>query len=151
MHVSVGAVMRWVNNYFETGHRATTYRVEEGRISPGSLLAPGMHIAISGSIYHDGVWKLGNSLQLLGEPEGLPDETFFGRVYFLRPPMDFLNLCEEIAEFVKKTPVNGLQSESFGEYSMTRANGRTGGILTWEEAYADRLVPYRRMFTEVEW
>jgi hypothetical protein len=42
-----------------------------------------------------------------------------------------------------------LQSESFGEYSMTRASGKNGGLLTWDEQFQDALTPYRRMFSEV--
>lgn len=146
---SVGQIMRTINNYFESGYRATSYTVNGGRLMPDDLLAPGMYIAITGSVFHDGVWKLGEGLTLLDLPENDPDETFFGRVTFLRPPRDFLETCEAIAEFAKKTPVGGLQSESFGEYSQTRANGKNGGILTWQEAFTDALAPYRRMFTEV--
>lgn len=150
MHASVGAVMRQINNYFETGYRATSYRVECGKLRPSECFAPGMYVAITGSIYYSGVWQLGNGLALIGAEDGLPDETFYGRVWFLRPPVDFLKLCDEIDVFTQKTPVGGLQSESFGEYSMTRASGQNGGILTWAEAFRDRLSPYRRMFTEVE-
>lgn len=149
MTVSVGQVMRSINNFFESGYRATTYTITDGAISPSELLSPGMYIAITGSVFHDGVWKLGEGLTLLDFPEHDPKETFYGRVYFLHPPKEFLETCQSIAEFAKKTPVSGLQSESFGEYSMTRANGKNGGILTWQEAFADALTPYRRMYSEV--
>lgn len=149
MNVSVGQVMRSINNYFESGYRATTYSITGGSISPDDLLAPGMWIAITGSVFHDGVWQLDEWLGLKDLPNSTPDETFYGRVWFLHPPVDFLSTCEQIAEFAQKTPVSGLQSESFGEYSMTRANGKNGGVLTWQEAFADALTPYRRMYTEV--
>lgn len=149
MSVSVGAVMRHVNNYFESGYRATGYSITSGSITPDDLLCPGMWIAIAGSIFHDGVWQLDEWFGLKGLPKSAPDETFYGRVYFLRPPADFLSLCERIAEFERKTPVGGLQSESFGEYSMTRASGKNGGVLTWQEAFKDELAPYRSMFSEV--
>lgn len=149
MNSSVGQIMRSINNFFESGYRATSYTVKGGKLLPDDLLAPGMYIAITGSIFHDGAWKLGEGLTLLDLPEGNPDETFYGRVWFLHPPREFLETCKAIAEFAQKTPVGGLQSESFGEYSMTRANGKNGGILTWQEAFADALTPYRRMYTEV--
>lgn len=149
MNVSVGAVMRSINNYFESGYRATTYTITGGSISPGELLVPGMWIAITGSVFHDGAWQLGENLTLSNRQAGTPDETFYGRVYFLHPPADFLKTCEAIAEFAQKTPVSGLQSESFGEYSQTRASGKSGGVLTWQEAFADSLRPYRNMYTEV--
>lgn len=149
MTVSVGQVMRSINNFFESGYRATTYTITGGAIKPGELLVPGMYIAIVGSVFHDGVWKLGEGLTLSNRVCGTPDETFYGRVYFLHPPAEFLALCNSITEFVEKTPTGGLQSESFGEYSMTRASGKNGGVLTWQEAFSDALAPYRRMFSEV--
>ena len=149
MHVSVGAVMRHVNNYFESGYRATTYSIEGGKLSPTEVFAPGMYVAISGSLFYDGVWKLGDEFELVWRKEGTPNETFFGRVWYLQPPADFLNLCEKIAEFARNTPVTDVQSESFGAYSVTHKSGKNGGILTWEEAFENELQPYRRMFTEV--
>lgn len=149
MNVSVGQVMRNVNNYFESGYRATSYTITSGSISPNDLLAPGMWIAITGSIFHDGVWQLDDWLGLKELPHGTPNEKFYGRVYFLHPPAEFLETCKNIAEFAEKTPAGGLQSESFGEYSMTRASGKNGGVLTWQEAFADALTPYRRMYSEV--
>lgn len=149
MTVSVGQVMRSINNFFESGYRATTYTIKDGQLLPHELFADGMYIAITGSVFHDGVWQLGENGYLRDYPEMVSNETFFGRVYFLHPPRDFMKLCADISEFAQKTPVGGLQSESFGEYSMTRANGKNGGILTWQEAFADALKPYRCMYSEV--
>lgn len=149
MTVSVGQVMRSINNFFETGYRSANYTISGGAVSPGELLKPGMYIAIDGSIFHDGVWKVGKDSTLSGLPEDSPNETFYGRVWFLRPPADFLSVCARIDEFAKNTPVDGLQSESFGEYSYARTGGKNGGILTWQEAFADELRPYYRMYSEV--
>ena len=77
-----------------------------------------------------------------------PNETFDGCIWLLYPPRDFLALCEQIAEFETKTPVGALQSESLEGYSYSRASGKNG-LLTWQEAFASRLRPYRRMFSEV--
>lgn len=151
MSVSVGSLMRAVHNFFETGYRATTYTVRGGVISPADVFTPGMYIAVTrDSVFYSGVWRMGDGGKLEGIPEGLPDETFFGRVYMLHPPADFLDLHGRIAEFEQKTPNGGYQSESFGEYSYTRASGKSGGVLGWQEAFADDLRPYRRMFTEVD-
>lgn len=149
--VSVGAVMRSINNFFETGYRDTEYKVENGQLKPNDLHASGMWIAINGSFYHDGVWQIGDDGYLKDYPTSGVDEKFYGRVWFLHPPKAFLETCENIAEFVEKTPAGGLQSESFGEYSQTRASGKNGGVLTWQEAFADDLRPHRNMYTEVDW
>lgn len=151
MTVTIGQVMRAVNRYFATGYRAAEWRFTGGSIAPDELFTPGMWIAVSGSIFHDGVWQLDEWKGLSGLDPKTPDETFFGRVYFLKPPQDFLDLCRRIGEFAQNTPAGGLQSESFGEYSMSLASGKNGGILTWEEAFADDLRPYRQMYAEVEW
>lgn len=149
MPASVGQVMRSCNNFFESGYRATNYTVTNGVLTPRDLLLPGMYIAIRGSFYHDGVWKVGEGGTLEGVSPALPSETFFGHVWFLHPPADFLDLCKRIAEFGENTPVTAVQSESFGEYSVTHKSGKNGGILTWEEAFADELRPYHNMYTEV--
>lgn len=151
MNVSPAQVMRTVNNYFATGYRATSWSITGGSLSPDETLQPGMWIAVSGSMFHDGVWQLDQWLGLSGADCHLTDEKFYGRIYFLKPPQAFIDLCGRISEFAQNTPANGLQSESFGEYSMSRASGKNGGVLTWEEAFADELRPWRKMFSEVEW
>lgn len=149
MAMTVGQIMRTINNFFEHGYRATNYSIAAGVLSPQELLRPGMWIAITGSIFHDGVWQLGEGCTLGERSAGLTDEKFFGRVWFLHPPASFLETCKRISEFVEKTPVSGVQSESFGEFSQTAASGKNGGVLTWQEAFEDDLRPYRSMYTEV--
>ncbi len=146
---TVADVMRQCNNYFETGYRATNYSISGGVISPNDVLRPGMWIHISGSFFWDGVWKIGEGWKLEGAKDDAPDDAFYGKIYFLAPPHEFLILCEEIATYTQKSAVSPYQSETFGEYSYTKATGKNGGILSWQEAFADRLRPYRRMFTEV--
>ncbi len=141
--------MKECRNFFETGYLKTTFLIEGGAISPAALFRPGAYIAIEDSYYHNGVFRVGEGGVLEGVPAGVFDETFTGRVYFLNPPSGFLRLCEEIASFVEKTPKGAYQSESFGAYSYTRAAGKNGGALTWQERFADELAQYRKMFTEV--
>ncbi len=149
MAVTVGAVMRECKNYFERGFGDGEHTIAEGSLQPNDSLTAGAWVAIKGSAFHDGVFRLGGGGTLEGLPEGLPDETFVGRVWTLGPPADFLALCDEIAAFDRKTPVSGLASESFGQYSRTMVTGRDGAVLHWQSAYAQRLATWRRMFTEV--
>lgn len=142
-------VMNECRNYFETGYYKTTFTISGGAISPHFLFKPGSYIAIADSFYHNGVFRMGDGGVLEGVPAGVFDETFVGRVYFLCPPSGFLQLCGDIASFIAKTPNGAYQSESFGAYSYTRASGAGGGVLTWQEHFADSLSPYRRMYTEV--
>lgn len=146
MSVSVAAVMREVNNYFETGYRATNYTITGGTLSPGNFV-PGTYIAITGSILHDGVHQLDEFGAI---PDSTTDEEFYGRVWYLNPPADFIALCEQINKFDEEAPPSGYQSESFnGVYSRSRASGRNGGTMMWQEAFRDALRPYRKMYSEV--
>lgn len=143
MAISVAAVMRQINNYFEIGYI-------DGPVSiRGNALAPAPDTAwccISGSRAHDGVWQVcGGKLQ--GMDGSLPDEEFEGRVWLLKPPAGFLTLCEEISTYDDKNPTGAYVQESFGGYSYMRRQG--GGSTAWQDVYAGRLAPYRRMFTEV--
>ena len=142
-------VMRECRNFFESGYLKTTFTISGGAISPAALFRPGMYIAVEDSMFHNGVFRVGEGGALDGVPTGVFDETFTGRVYFLNPSSGFLSLCEEIARFIEKTPSGAFQSESMGEYSYTRAGGKSGAVLTWQQHFADDLREYRRAFTEV--
>lgn len=149
MAISIEAVMRRIKNFFN--RRGEPPYMGEISIT-GSVLTPAPSapwVAIRGSTYHEGVYRCDSGV-LQGIPEGRPDETFTGVVWKLYPPDDFLALCEEISSYDQKNPVGAYRSESFGEYSYTRGTGSSGGVMTWEQAYASALAPYRRMFTEVE-
>ncbi len=142
-------VMKECRNFFETGYLKTSFAISGGAIAPAALFPPGGYIAVEGSMFHDGVFRVGEGGVLEGVPAGVFDEAFDGRVYFLRPPAGFLQLCEEIAQFIEKTPKGAYQSETFDDYSYTRAGGKSGGVLTWQEHFSAQLSEYRRMFTEV--
>lgn len=149
MTMDVYKVMAECRNFFETGWRDTLYTIQGGMLSPSTCLTPGAWIAIQGSMYHDGVYQLGADGVLTGESPGTADEEFPGRVWFLNPPSGFLSLCEDIAKFEEKTPVGAYKSESFGAYAYTRASGKQGELLTWQEYFAKQLSFYRHMYTEV--
>lgn len=139
MKVSIAAVMRHVRNFFERGCMEGEFTVSGGVLTPAPR-AP--YVAIEGSAFNDGVYRI-------DELKKDRDETFVGRVWALHPPDDFVQLCEEIALYDEKNPTGSMQSESFGEYSYTRAVGQTG-VIGWQGAFAQRLIPYRHMFTEVD-
>lgn len=143
-------VMSECRNFFETGYVRSSFSIQGGAINPSTLFPAGSYIAIVDSAFHNGVFHLQSDGVLEGVPPGVFDEAFTGKVYFLRPPIGFLALCEEIAKFIEKTPVSSFQSESMGEYSYTLASGKNGGVMTWQERFEDSLAQYRHMYTEVE-
>jgi hypothetical protein len=81
--------------------------------------------------------------------EGLHDEEFEGRIWFLDPPEEFLELCKTIKTYEEKNPVGAFVQERFGEYSYTRANSDTAADMGWQNVFSVELAAYRRMFTEV--
>ena len=139
---TIAAVMHECRNFFERSAIEGEISINGGVVSP---LVDAPYAYIKGSSSHDGLVRLENGA-IAGDAGA--DETFAGCVWLLYPPAHFLDLCRKVSEFVEKTPVGALQSESLNEYSYTRATGQNG-LLTWQEAYASSLVPYRRMFTEV--
>ena len=145
MAISVAAVMRQIHNFFVGGYRFGAFTITGGALSPAPSCG---YVYIQGSKRHDGVWEI--SGDMLGDlPDGLPDETFTGRVYELNPPGDFLALCGEISRYDDAHPVGEMQSESFGDYSYTRATAQ-GGTQGWQTAFRQRLDAYRRMYAEVD-
>lgn len=140
---TIAAVMRHIRNYFERECYEGEITITGGVVSP-RINAP--FAFIQGSAYHDGVKRM---ISGVIENNNAPDETFTGRVWYLHPPDDFLALCGKIAEYEAKTPVGALVSESLEGYSYSRATGRNGGVQEWQDAFAARLAPFRRMFTEV--
>lgn len=140
---TIAAVMGETRNYFVRQRIDGSITISGGMVVSPEVNAP--YIYIKGSAFHDGLWEMAGKSLVKG---GDHDETFNGCVWLLYPPNDFLYLCEQVAEFEAKTPTGALQSESLEGYSYSRASGQNG-LLTWQEAYASRLRPYRRMFTEV--
>lgn len=140
MAVTVAAVMRQVNNHFVSGYLDADFAVEGGNLKPAPAAS---FVYIAGSAGVDGVWELQGG-KLIGD--GIADEAFTGRVWLLKPPRDFLELCKEIAAHDAKHPTGAAQSESFGDFRYSMGAQAAGG---WAAAFAARLTPYRRMFAEV--
>lgn len=140
MAVSIGSVMRHCRNYFERGYYDGECVVTNGALVTPAL-ADGRYIAISGSVYNDGVYKLG--------ADTLKNETFTGRVWLLSPPASFIALCDEIAEYDAKNPAGAYLSETFGEYSYQRSANTQGVTSSWQSAFAARLADYQLLRSEV--
>ena len=145
MAVSIAAVMRHCRNYFETGYMDGTFRIT-GNLLPEAKGA--RFVCISGSLMHNGVWESCDGFLTGRSVDGLKDEEFDGRVWLLAPPVDFLELVKTISEYEEKNPVSALASETFGNYARTWNAEQIG--KSWSVAFNASLLPYRKMFTEVE-
>ena len=146
MSVSVAAVMRQCRNYFEDGYIDGTFRITGNALSG----AEGAHwVYISGSAFHNGVWEVCDGYLTGRSVEGLHDEEFEGRVWFLDPPEEFLEQCKTIKTYEEKNPVGAFVQERFGEYSYMRGQMGKAVDMGWQAAFVPELKEYRRLYTEV--
>lgn len=134
-----------IKNYFlinrEQDIHQGTYTIENGTIDLSDLLLEGQYFRIAGSRLNDGVYRY--------PAEGLHDETWTGAIWAMSVPPAFLDLVDEIEDWVQKNgeAVSGpYTSESFAGYSYSKATSKTGtGGYSWQDQFATRLNPYRRL------
>ena len=141
----IGLVCAECKNYFiqESDIHTSNYIVQGGTISPVSFLKSGQYYRIIGSALNDGVYKHGT------DDLRLADEEFYGSVWAMRVPADFVALVTEINEWqtANASALAGpYQSESFGGYSYSKATSESGGAYTWKDQFRGKLNGYRRMF-----
>lgn len=141
----IGQICAEVKNYFvqrDVDIHAGNYTIANGEISPVPFVRVGQYYRIVGSALNDGVYQRGvDDLQLT-------DEEFFGSVWSMRIPKDFLALCEEIQAWQTATAeaLSGpYQSESFGGYSYSRGTSADGGAWTWKDQFRNKLNAYRKL------
>ncbi len=145
MTVTIPQIMRDIRNGFPACALEGAWRLHGGMLTPCEALPDEGWVVLEGTACQDGIHHLGKG----GALDGAADEDWTGRVWLLAPPADFLALCGEIARWVDQAPEAGVLRESFGAYSRTAVT--TGGRpVTWQEAFAQALMPYRRMFSEVK-
>lgn len=141
----IGQVCAECKNYFiqkDVDIHASNYTVTNGQIGPVPFLKNGQYYRIVGSTLNDGVYQHGV------DDTALSDEEFFGAVWAMRVPRDFVSLCEEIQAWdaTNGEALSGpYSSESFGGYSYSKATGSDGGAYTWRDQFKNRLNAYRRL------
>jgi hypothetical protein len=141
----IGQICAEVKNYFvqrDVDIHAGNYTIANGVLSPIPFVQVGQYYRIVGSALNDGVYKRGDDdLQLA-------DEEFFGTVWSMRVPKDFLALCSEIEAWqtANAESLSGpYQSESFGGYSYSRGTSANGGAWTWKDQFRNKLNAYRKL------
>lgn len=141
----IGQVCAECKNYFiqkDVDIHASNYTVTNGQIGPVPFLKDGQYYRIVGSVLNDGVYQHGT------DDTDLADEEFFGAVWAMRVPRDFVALCEEIQAWDAQNgeALSGpYSSESFGGYSYSKATGSDGGAYTWRDQFKGKLNAYRRL------
>lgn len=141
----IGQVCAEVKNYFiqkDVDIHASNYTVTNGQIGPVPFLKDGQYYRIVGSALNDGVYKHGV------DDQTLQDEEFFGSVWSMRVPKDFIALCAEIEAWQTanaKALSGPYQSESFAGYSYSKGTSANGGAWTWQDQFRNKLNAYRKL------
>ena len=141
----IGEVCAECKNYFiqkDVDIHVSNYTVTNHQIGPVPFLKNGQYYRIVGSALNDGVYKHGT------DDTDLADEEFFGAVWAMRVPREFVALVDEIQAWQASNgdALSGpYSSESFGGYSYSKATGSDGGAYTWRDQFRTRLNAYRRL------
>ena len=139
--LKVSDIMRHCRNHFICGYRTGDQQIQDGKIRGDDTL-PLEWIAIDGSRSNNGVHQADQN----GCYTTLTDETWHGTVWYLSPPQDFLDLCEEIIAYAKEHPVSEIKSEQFGTYRYVKKDG----VIPWQTVFAEELRPWQHMVMEVQ-
>lgn len=124
-------------NYFIKDIHFGTFKIESGAIEPLDFLQEGQYFRIVGSVLNDGVYQYPSS--------DLVDETFDGAVWAMSVPPSFIALSAEIKDWQDKDgKPSAYTSESFSNYSYTKATNAKGQVATWKDVFAPQLNQYRR-------
>lgn len=140
-------IFAYLKNYFidpDEDIHTGDFVIENGSIDLPFLL-DGQYFRIVGSRLNDGVWQY-PATQLL-------DEGFSGAVWAMRVPPSLIALAAEIEDWQNANAAvlaSPYQSESFGSYAYTQkgAGSETGATYSWQNQFAARLNPYRRLFVK---
>ena len=134
-----------VKNYFvqrDVDIHAGNYTIENGELSPIPFVRVGQYYRIVGSALNDGVYQRGV------DDQSLEAEEFFGTVWSMRVPKDFLALCANIESWqaANAEALSGpYQSESFAGYSYSKGTSANGGAWTWRDQFRNKLNAYRKL------
>lgn len=141
----IGEICAEIKNYFVQPNadiHVSNYTISGGILSPIPFVQVGQYYRIIGSALNDGVYKHGtDDLQLYAE-------EFFGAVWTMRVPKDFIALCDEIEAWQEKNAdaLSGpYQSESIPNYSRTMRTAANGSAWTWKEQFKNKLNAYRKL------
>lgn len=137
-----------LKNHFLYEKFTDTFTLESGSAPLESLL-PGQFFVIVGSVLNDGVFQ--NTAESL---EGLKPETFTGKIWSMRVPIDFLDLAEDIERFNSKVEElalldKGFASESFGGYSYSLNSSAPAYMQEWQRRIQTGLSHYQKIREDI--
>lgn len=135
-------VLEYLHNYFIIPHgvHEGVYTITDGKLDLPFLLK-GQYFRIFGSVFNDGLHQYTDGMAL-----HLTDETFDGTIWALAIPRAVTELASEIEAWEAKNAADTpFVSESFGGYSYSRATNSKGQPSGWQDVFASRLAPYKKL------
>lgn len=139
MTISMNDLCDTLNNYFVREKHIGTFSIEGGNIVLPSLLN-GQYFRIVGSVLNDGVCQYPCST--------LSDETFKGEIWAMAVPPAVVALLAKINEWYAKygaTAESPYQSESFANYSYSKASSASGEAVNWQTVFSGDLAKWRKI------
>lgn len=133
-------ILQYLRNWFVRSKYYGDFTIANGTMDLSEILVDGQYFRVVGSALNDGVWKYPATV--------MKDESFSGAIWSLGIPPAFLSLVAEIEEWQTKNAavITGpYQSESFENYSYTRATDADGNAAGWQSAFASRLAQWRKL------
>lgn len=128
-----------LHNWFVKDIYEDTFEIRGGALAL-PFVSNGQYYRIVGSLFNDGLHRYGDLDDIL------TDEIFEGAVMALAIPKAVVGLADEIAEWCKRNETaSPYISESFAGYSYTRATGKSGNAVTWQDAFANQLNAWRKI------
>ena len=141
-----------LNNWFDYNQPRFygDFVIQNGEFTKDMGLQDGQYFRIVGSVFNDGVHKLGDTTDVL------IDESFNGAVWAMAIPQEVIALDAEITAWKNKyqsvdsPAMSPFQSESFGGYSYSKGNTYSSSNNvdlsgTWQGVFADRLNHWRKI------
>lgn len=143
-------LLRYINNRFDRdprgvpyGSKSGSFKVEGGTLEIDGLLE-GQYYWVEGSAFNDGLHQY--------QGGDMHDEEFDGKITFLVIPPAVTAIASEIERWLdnnEKALSGPYQSESFGGYSYTLAQGTSQGNenapTAWQSKFGARLRPWRKL------
>jgi len=145
------SLMKECNNYFYRWKETNTFTIENGTIEVEGTYLVGQYIKLTGSIMNDGVYKaetvVDNTITILG----LINEVFYGIIYGLAIPKEFISLSDRVEEYNIKNVISNKSSEGFNNYSVGYATNGNGKPMQWQDIFKADIDTYRQIYTGERW
>lgn len=129
-------ILMHLNNWFTVEIVKGDYKIENGGIVL-PFLKDGQYFRVVGSVFNDGLHQY--------PATDLTDEEFSGSIWALAIPKAVISIADEVQAWQEKYKSTPYTSESFANYSYSKATNANGVPLQWQEVFANRLNAYRKI------